>query len=156
MYFLIVMGALNYLKVPSSILLMNWLIGLSRHVRIFPERNMFWQVVLVFPPLRFPISLQLAAILPNASSSSASSAASAATAFPAAPPFTAKRTSSLPRSRAPAGPAAPPTPHSPTHGSPLTSGAAPDGATTTNHELPATQLPSASPTAVSTAQKHPH
>lgn len=147
------MGALNYLKVPSSILCVNWLISLSSHVRIFPERNVFWQVVLVFPPLRFPISFQLAAILPNASSSSASSAA---TAFPAAPPFTAKRTSSLPRARAPAGPAAPPTPHSPTHGSPLTTDAAPDGATVTNHELPATQLPSASPTAASTAQKHPY
>lgn len=151
--------ALKYFRISSSMLLVNWLVGVSLHgckqwYQNLPRKKCVLTGCFVFfPPLHFPISFQLAAILPNASSSSASSAASA---VPAAPPFAPKRTSSVPGARAPAGPAAPSAPHPPSHDAPLSATAAADGAATTNDELPATQLPPASPAAAPAVQKHPH
>lgn len=100
----------------------------------------------------FLISVQ-SPVIPNASSSSASSAAST---IPAAPPSAPKRTSPLPRPWPPVRAAPPSAPHPPTHDTPFPTTAAPDGASTTDYELPTTQLPTAPPRPPPTAQKHPY
>lgn len=91
--------------------------------------------------------------IPNACTSSASSAASA---VPAAPPSAPKGTSSVPRAWAPACPTTSSAPHPPTHETPFPTAPISDGASTTDYELPTTQLPTTPPRAPPTAQKHPY